>query len=172
MFEMRYRVAKSKGDYIDFLGDKGYYQMIYNRNVYGVMFPEEIEENIGTELLFIWFMHITEVAIELHSKTYLVLSDHDSPGSLEFEKKGDTLDIREVLSDESSSKKIIEDKLYKPIYRIPKDSNTSVLFQDFKQEIIEKCTSYLKDISKLEQNDYGKAQIANLEEKLKYLKSL
>jgi hypothetical protein len=92
MFEIKYRVAKK--EYTDFLGDKGYYQVFYNGNVYGDIYSEKIEGIIGAELLYDWFRNIILVSIKLYLKKYVTLNDFESPKSwVEFERSNDDLNI-------------------------------------------------------------------------------
>jgi len=182
MFELNYRIAQE--EYMHFQGDKGYYRMIYNGNVYGVMYPEdginfeglsqkEIEEIMGTELLFIWLKTITQVAVELESKDYLVMGAvENSTRWIEFEKNNDELSIKEVYAEKENPTQLIEYELENKVHAISENTNTKILFSDFKQEIMRTITSYLEDVLNLEQNDYGKEQIANLEEIFEKLKKI
>ncbi|MCL1990367.1 MAG: hypothetical protein FWG67_05695 [Defluviitaleaceae bacterium] len=168
MFKVKYRVAKEG---MHFPGDMGYYQMFYNENVYGeTIYSEDIEDIMGTEHLYIWFEAIIQIALDLHSKTYVALNDFESPKHwLEFKKNNDDLNIRVVLADKPNGTLNVAYELKNKTYETFEFGNTKISFKDFKKELIEACTLYIKDIVRLEQNEYGKEQIVALRQKLDQL---
>jgi hypothetical protein len=148
MFEIKYRLSKK--EYEALQGDKGYYQMIYNESSYGDMYPAEMEEIMGTMYLYDWLKDMIQVAIELHSKTYIALSNIESYNLwIEFKKVKNNLYIRIVTADKPNGVGVIVYELKNREYKDSNENNSYISFEDFKQEIITKCTSYMQFISEI-----------------------
>lgn len=171
MFEIKYRLSEKQ--YETLHGDKGYYQMFFNENSYGEMYPEEIEEIMGTAYLYDWLKDMVQVATELHSKKYVALSNIESYNEwIEFERVNKNLYIRIVTADKPNGIGII---VYDLINRESKDSNgynSHISFVEFKKEIITKCSSYIQNISEKNYTSDNKQKISILSEMLNQLKNI
>jgi len=171
MFEIKYRLSAK--EYETLYGDKGYYQMCYNDNSYGEIYAEEIEEVMGTTYLYDWLKDMVQIAIELHSKKYVALSNIESHNQwIEFEKDNNNLYIRIVTADKPNGVGFIVYKLSNRKYEESNGSNSHVSFAEFKKEIITKCNSYILDISEINHKSNNKQKICILSEMLSRLKKL
>lgn len=145
MFKIEYKISKT--DYDDFVGEKGYYKMFCNENVYGEIFPDELEKIMGTEYLYDWFEDMVKIALALHDVRYIALSNIESYNLwVEFVRHEDVLSISLVNADKpngigSVAYELLNRKDDKNLWK-----DEVVSFMEFKQELVRVVTDYLENI--------------------------
>jgi|AKZA01.1.fsa_nt_gi hypothetical protein len=133
----------------------------------------KMEEIMGTTYLYDWLKDMIQVAIELHSKTYMALSDIESYNQwIEFEKVNNNLYIRIVTADKPNGVGVIVYELTNREYKDSNENNSYLSFEDFKQEIITKCTSYIQAISEINKLSDNKQKINSFTKMLNQLENV
>jgi len=156
MFKIDYRIAKN--DYDEFIGDKGYYKMSCNKNIFGEFYPEELEEVMGTEYLFLWFEDMMKVALALHDNNYVALRYIESHVWIEFVRSEDSLSISLVYSDDPNVTDFI---VYEPPNKRDMESlwkDEIVSFTEFRQELIRVVAIYADEIKNNNLDKYSLLQ--------------
>lgn len=151
MFEIEYRIAEKMIGY--FIGEEGYYKIHCNEKTYGDIYPEELEEIMGTEYLYDWFEDMLKIAIELHDRRYIVLSEIESYNLwIEFERKGEDLFVSLAYADKPDGSKEIEYELFNQYYDESLWKNERIDFEAFKLEVVRKSTEYSQEIKRRNRN--------------------
>lgn len=166
MFRIEYKISKQS--YNNFIGEKGYYQMICNNKVYGDIFPDNLESIMGTEYLYDWFEDMIQVAIELNNRNYIALSNIESHNLwIEFVKKDEQIHIGLVKSEKKDGIGFIVYELKNKSYEKVQWKDEIVSYSELISELIYKCSCYLDEIESL---NYGVNRIKKIKE-LQILKS-
>jgi len=145
MFNIEYRIStKADGQ---FIGEMGYYKMICNLNYYGDIFPEDLEDIMGTEYLYDFMRDIVIILKELHDKYYVALSNIESYNLwVEFEKKQNDISISLTHADKPDGAKKIEFEIFNRKENETLWRNEKVDFNDFKEQIIASAKEYVKEV--------------------------
>ena len=143
MFKINYRIVHSRYD--DFIGQHGFFQIICNGNEYGEMYSKEIETIMDKVSLYDWFERLARVVDNLNIKEYVVLSDVESYNTwIEFIKKNEEILVSIVKAKKDEGSHDIEFILKDP--QIGKWGNQAVSFEQFRKEVLEKGTEYIREV--------------------------
>ena len=95
MFELDYRIVRN--EYDDFAGQHGFFQIKCNGNIYGEIYPEEIEAVMDKVSIYDWFERMAKVSRYLTVKNYVALSDVESYNTWIVFKKSNEKVIISIL---------------------------------------------------------------------------
>lgn len=158
MFTLEYKI--SKRNYNDFIGEMGYYQIKCNDKIYGDIYPDELEDIMGTEYLYDWFEKLLKITIELNEKEYVALDEIESPTVwLEFEKQQNKILISVVKSEKQSGVGFIVYSLREKSYVENSLREEKVVYKDFIKEILIKSNKYLNEVKQLNIKEENAEQI-------------
>ena len=174
MFIIEYKI--SKRSYNDFIGEMGYYQIKCNDKIYGDIYPDELEDIMGTEYLYDWFEKLLKITIELNEKDYVALDEIESPTVwLEFEKQQNKILISVVKSEKQSGVGFIVYSLKEKHYDENLLNKEEVIYKEFIWEILVKSNEYLQELKQLntkEENIEKTKKIHNLSLKLEEINKI
>ena len=161
MFTINYKV--SKHFYNDFIGDEGYYQIACNEKLYGDIYPDELEDIMGTEYLCDWFEEMLQIAVELNERDYIALSNIESYILwLEFVKKRNTILISVVRSVKQNGVGFIVYDLPEKSYDENSLNEEKVVYKDFIREILTKSNAYINEVKQLNLTEGNTERIKKL----------
>lgn len=166
MFELNYRIINS--EYDDFIGQNGFFQLNCNGFLYGEMYPKDLEDIMDKVSIFDWFERLIRIVESLMTKEYVALSDVESYNIwIEFNKKGEDVEISIVEAEKPDGSKDLEYKLKNVIYA--DWMNQKVKFYQFKEEILKKAEIYIENVIN---NNKESPLFIGLKRKIENLKNL
>ena len=161
MFTIKYKVSKQR--YNDFIGEMGYYQIKCNDKLYGEIYPDELEDIMGTEYLYDWFEELLQIAIELNERDYIALNNIESNNRwLEFAKQQNEILISVVKSEKQNGVGFIVYNLQEKSYDENLLKEEKVIYKDFIREILIKSNKYLNEVKQLNMKEGNAEQIKRL----------
>ena len=99
MFKIEYRIVISEFE-DEISGMDGFIKFSENNHSYGDIYPKEIEQYMGMESIYYWFIYFMQAIIGLENKDYVLISDIESYNILiQIERNRDVVYISVIRTD-------------------------------------------------------------------------
>lgn len=167
MFKIEYRIVLDDVD--DLSGEDGFIKLSSNEFTYGEIYSKEIEQHIGRESLYYWFIYFMQAVIGLKKRDYVLIMDIEASRTwLEIKKDNNFIYTSIIHADYEIGSTAVE------FHPMP---NTEYLdwhgeetdFEQFKDEVLSNAKSYYKQLCDLNLSLTNDRRLINFKQLLEKL---
>ena len=165
MFDIRYRIILHDID--DVAGESGFFQVSCGPFQYGEYWPPEIEMDMATYWLAIWFEQFVDLLSSLKKERHVSIVDIETNYVwLEFEYKSKNVFMNLVQTEQDVGWCLVRKGKRLPD-NLPREfpNNIQCSYIEFRDEIVKKATQYLSEVFMLNQAILSSALPLNNEQK-------